>query len=63
MNPTNLQELINLLTKIQTEHGGETMIEFQDYDEVERNVEIVMETKINCIDPTNITKKLCIRYL
>ena len=63
MNPTNLQELINLLTKIQTEQGGETMIEFQDYDEDEREVEIVIESKTDYTDYANSTKKLVIRYL
>ena len=63
MNPTNLQELINLLTKIQAEHGGETVVEFQDYDEGEREVQIAIESKVDYTDSANSTKKLVIRYL
>lgn len=63
MNPSNLQELITLLTKIQIDHGGEIPIEFQDYDEDEREVQIVIESKTDYTDFAKTTKKLCIRYL
>lgn len=63
MNPTTLQELITLLTQIVIEHGGDTPVEFQDYDEDEREVQIVIETKTDYTDSGNNNKKLCIRYL
>ena len=63
MNPSNLQELITLLTQIQIDHGGETEIQFQDFDEGERDVQIVIERRIDYTDFAKTTKKLCIRYL
>lgn len=63
MNPTTLQELITLLTQIMIENGGETPIEFQDYDEENREIEIMMENNICYTDSSESTKKLCIRYL
>lgn len=63
LNPTTVTEMIILLTKIATEHGGDTLLEFQDYDEDERNVDIVIEDKINYTDSSESTKKLCIRIV
>lgn len=61
MTPTTLQELIDLLSTILIEHGGDTPVEFQDYDEDERSVDIVLENKVNYTDSSESTKKLCIR--
>lgn len=63
MTPTTIQELITLLTQIMIENGGDTPLEFQDYDEDERNVDIVLENKISFTDSSESTKKLCIRIV
>lgn len=63
MQPTTLHELITLLNQIAVEFGSETSVEFQDYDEDERNVDIVIEHKINFTDSSESTKKLCIRIV
>lgn len=63
MTPTTLHELITLLNQIAVEHGSETSVEFQDYDEEERNVDIVLENKVNFTDSSESTKKLCIRIV
>ena len=63
MTPTTIHELIKLLSTILVEHGGGTPIEFQDYDEEERNVDIILENKVNYTDSSESTKKLCIRIV
>lgn len=63
LNPTTVTEMIILLTKIATEHGGDTLLEFQDYDEDERQVDIVIENKINYSNSDESIKKLAIRIV
>ena len=63
MKPTTLQELVQLLSNIIIEHGGETPVEFQDYDGDGRNVEIVLVNEVNYSDDSDSSRKLCIRYL
>lgn len=63
MTPTTIHELITLLNQIAVEHGTDTPVEFQDYDEDERNVDIVLENKVNFTDSSESTKKLCIRIV
>ena len=63
MIPTTIHELISFLNQIAVEQGGQTAVEFQDYDEDERNVEIILENKINCTEPSKSSKKLIIRYI
>ena len=59
--PSTIHELITLLNRIALEHDGSTPVEFQDYDEEEQHVEIVMKNIVNYTDPSCSTKKLCIR--
>lgn len=63
MNPTTVQELITILTQVVIEYGGDTPLEFQDYDEDERNVDIVLENKISYTNSSETTKKLAIRIV
>lgn len=63
MAPTNLHEFINLLNQIASEHGGETLLEFQDIDWEERNVDIFLENIVNYTDSSESSKKLIIRQV
>ena len=62
MNPTTVQEMITLLSQIATEYGGDTSLEFQDYDwDKKQQVRILVENIVDFTDSSKSHKKLIIR--